>query len=210
MTHLVLLGDSVFDNAPYVAQGQEVIEQLRRRLPSDWQATLLARDGAVLAGVREQAERVPGDSTHLFVSAGGNDALGWTGIFGETVANVAQALVRLGDIRGEFRERYRTMLDRVLRLGRPTAICTIYDVRYPDPAYREIAVVALTVLNDIISREAARRGLPLLDLRVLLDEEADFANPIEPSAQGGAKLARAVLAVVEGEGSTVLGRLPPA
>ena len=210
MTHLVLLGDSVFDNAPYVAQGQEVIEQLRRRLPSGWQATLLARDGAVLAGVREQAGRVPADSTHLFVSAGGNDALGWTGIFGERVANVAQALVRLGDIRGEFRERYRTMLDGVLRLGQPTAICTIYDVRYPDPAYREIAVVALTVLNDIISREAARRGLPLLDLRVLLDEDADFANPIEPSAQGGAKLAQAVLAVVEGEGSTVLGRLPPA
>lgn len=33
MTHIVLLGDSVFDNGPYVASGQEVIEMLRRRLP---------------------------------------------------------------------------------------------------------------------------------------------------------------------------------
>ncbi len=153
---------------------------------------------------------MPEEATHLFVSAGGNDALGWTGILGERVANVAQALVRLGDVRGEFRDRYRAMLDAVLQLGRPVAICTIYDVRYPDPAYRDIVVVALAALNDIITREAAVRGLPLLDLRVLLDEDSDFANPIEPSAEGGAKLARAVLAVVECEGSALLGQLPPA
>jgi hypothetical protein len=33
MAHIVLLGDSVFDNAPYVARGEEVVEHLRRRLP---------------------------------------------------------------------------------------------------------------------------------------------------------------------------------
>jgi hypothetical protein len=35
MPHLVLLGDSVFDNVPYVAAGEEVVEQLRRRLLPD-------------------------------------------------------------------------------------------------------------------------------------------------------------------------------
>ena len=197
MTHIVLLGDSVFDNAPYVGPGQEVVQKLRDRLAPGWQATLLARDGAVLAGVTEQTRRVPTDATHLFVSAGGNDALGWTGMFSESATSVADALVRLAGIRREFQHRYRAMLDDVLRLGRPVAICTIYDVRFPDPVFREVAVTALTLLNDVITREAGSRGLPLLDLRTLFDEDADFANPIEPSAQGGEKLARAILQVVE-------------
>ncbi len=197
MPHVVLLGDSVFDNAPYVAPGQEVIEQLRRRTPLGWQSTLLARDGAVLAGVAEQVRRVPADATGLFVSAGGNDGLGWTGMFSESAATVAEALLTLAGVRREFERRYSTMLDDVLRLDRPTAICTIYDVRFPDPVFREAALTALTLLNDVITREAGSRGLPLLDLRTLFNEDADFANPIEPSAQGGEKLAKAILQVVE-------------
>jgi hypothetical protein len=197
MTHIVLLGDSVFDNGPYVASGREVVELLRRRLPSGWRATLLARDGAVLAGVRDQVQRVPSEATHLFVSAGGNDGLGWTGIFGERAGTVAEALLRLAAVRRDFEGRYRGMLDDVLALGRPTAVCTIYDARFPDPAYREVAATALALLNDIITREAGRRGLPLLDLRTLLDDDADFANPIEPSVQGGETLARTILEVVD-------------
>jgi lysophospholipase L1-like esterase len=213
MTHIVLLGDSVFDNAPYVAPGQEVTAQLRRRLPAGWEGTLLARDGAVLAGVTAQMGQVPSGATHLFVSAGGNDALGFVGVLGDRVGSVGEAMGRIAAIRGEFAQRYRRMLDGVLRAGRPTAICTIYDVRYPDRMLREAAVTAVTALNDVITREAGRRGLPLLDLRTLLDDDADFANPIEPSAQGGAKLARAILEVVEQHDfavrrSTVFAGLP--
>jgi lysophospholipase L1-like esterase len=201
MTHVVLLGDSVFDNAPYVPAGGEVVAALRRRLPPGWRATLLARDGAVLAGVREQAGRVPPEATHLVVSAGGNDALGWTSLFGDPVASVGEALARVAAVRREFARRYAAMLDEVGRLGRPVAICTIYDVRFPDPAFREVALAALALLNDAITREAGRRGLPLLDLRTLLDEDEDFANPIEPSAAGSEKLAQAVLAVVGRDGA---------
>ena len=110
---------------------------------------------------------------------------------------MADALVKLAGIRREFQHRYRAMLDDVLRLGLPTTVCTIYDVRFPDPVFREVAVTALTLLNDVITREAGSRGLPLLDLRTLFDEDADFANPIEPSAQGGEKLSRAILQTVE-------------
>ena len=43
-------------------------------------------------------------------------------------------------------------------------------------------------------------GLPLTDLRVICDEPEDYANPIEPSVQGGAKIARAIVEVVIGSG----------
>jgi hypothetical protein len=36
------------------------------------------------------------------------------------------------------------------------------------------------------------RGLPLIDLRLICNDDADFANPIEPSVQGGAKIAAAI------------------
>jgi hypothetical protein len=47
MNHIVLLRDSIFDNAAYVGGGPDVIEQLRAILPRDWQATLLAVDDSV-------------------------------------------------------------------------------------------------------------------------------------------------------------------
>jgi hypothetical protein len=46
MTHIVLLGDSVFDNAAYVAGGPHVLRQLRGILPAGWRATMNALDGA--------------------------------------------------------------------------------------------------------------------------------------------------------------------
>ena len=73
MNHAVLLGDSIFDNAAYVPGKPSVIEQLRKTLPGDWKATLLAVDGDVTADVQKQIERLPDDATHLIVSSGGND-----------------------------------------------------------------------------------------------------------------------------------------
>ena len=51
MGHIVLLGDSIFDNARYVPDRPPVIEQLRRSLPPGWRASLLAADGAALAAL---------------------------------------------------------------------------------------------------------------------------------------------------------------
>src|SRR3954470_24212641 len=69
--HVVLLGDSVFDNKAYVAGGPDVIAQLRARLPAGWRASLGAVDGAVTADVTRQLGRVPQEATHLVVSVGG-------------------------------------------------------------------------------------------------------------------------------------------
>jgi hypothetical protein len=41
------------------------------------------------------------------------------------------------------------------------------------------------VINDCIVRELVTRNLPLIDLRVVCNEDLDLANPIEPSVQGG-------------------------
>ena len=51
---------------------------------------------------------------------------------------------------------------------------------------------AIAAFNDRIQRSALRLGVPVLELRDLCNEPADYSNPIEPSTQGGAKIARAI------------------
>ena len=49
----------------------------------------------------------------------------------------------------------------------------------------------------MIIAAAIRNGLPLLDLRLICSEAADFANEIEPSVIGGHKIAVAVTQLLQ-------------
>src|SRR6266850_1865378 len=120
MNHVILLGDSIFDNAAYVPGGPAVVEQLRTHLPADWRATLLAVDGNVTDEVASQLPRLPADASHLIVSVGGNDALSYSGILVAPARNAGDVFSRLADIHHQFRRDYRAMLDAVLARGKPT------------------------------------------------------------------------------------------
>lgn len=197
MPHVVLLGDSIFDNQSYVQPGEpDVIHQLRGQLPDGWRATLRAVDGSVTADVPRQLAGLPADATHLVISVGGNDALGNLDVLGGDATSVAQALARLAAIQDKFESSYHRMLDAVLARGLPTAICTIYNGAFPDPAYQRIASLGVAFWDDSIIRSAITRGLPVLELRLICADRADYANPIEPSARGGAKLASAIAALL--------------
>ena len=55
MKHIVLAGDSIFDNQSYVKSGEpDVIKQLESLLAKGDKATLLAVDGAEIKDVEEQ------------------------------------------------------------------------------------------------------------------------------------------------------------
>ena len=192
MPHVVLLGDSVFDNGAYVGAGPDVIAQVRERLPTGWTATLAAVDGALIGDVARQMARVPADTTRLVVSAGGNDALMHSGVLAERAGSMAEALDRLRVIATYFEREYGALLETVVARRLPTAVCTIYYPRYPEPVRQRLAVQALAVPNDVILRHAFARGLPVLDLRLICDRDEDYANPIEPSSVGGAKIADAI------------------
>lgn len=200
--HVILLGDSVFENAGYLrGGGPDVVAQLRRRLPSGWQATLLARGGSVAADVPGQIGRLPPDATHLVVSAGGNDAGRREGVLAEPAQSVTEGLVRIAAARESFEQDYRAMLDTLLRRGLPAAVCTVYDPRFAEPERRRIAVVALASFNDVITRGAFARGISLIDLRLICSEDEDFAGPTGPSVRGGEKIAAAISSWVMGQGS---------
>jgi hypothetical protein len=71
MKHIVLLGDSIFDNKAYVNGGLDVITHIRHQIPAEWKVTLRAVDGSVIENVRKQALDLPDDATHLVISVGG-------------------------------------------------------------------------------------------------------------------------------------------
>jgi lysophospholipase L1-like esterase len=201
MNHIALLGDSIFDNAAYVGSGPDVVRQLRAILPQGWRATLNAVDGATIEDIRAQLARVPDDASHLVVSIGGNDALLEARVIEESARSMGAALDRLAGVRDRFQTNYRAMLEGVRSRMLPSAICTIYDARFPEPDMRRRAAVALAILNDCITREIFSHDLTLIDLRLVCDSDAAFANPIEPSVTGGAKIAQAIASFAAGTSS---------
>ena len=191
MARVVLLGDSIFDNAAYVQGGPDVAAQLREALGVKWKVTLLARDGAIMDDVPGQIARLPADVTHLVLSVGGNDALSYVGLLEPSIG--VDVLARLADAAAAFAPRYHEILDDVHRLGLPLLACTIYEGNLGGSMQKR-GMGAIAAFNDRIQRSALRLGVPVLELRDLCNEPADYSNPIEPSTQGGAKIARAIAA----------------
>ncbi|MDJ0590712.1 MAG: SGNH/GDSL hydrolase family protein [Pleurocapsa sp. MO_226.B13] len=194
--HLVLLGDSIFDNALYVGDEPEVIKQLQAKLPAGWKATLKAIDGDQINDVHAQLEQLPEDATHLILSVGGNNALSHLGILDRRVNSSAQVFSELADISEEFERQYQKLLTKILSFNIPTAICTIYYPNHSEYLERRIAIAALATFNDVIIRQAFGAGIPLIDLRLTCNQPQDYVNAIEPSSLGGEKIVNAIMNLV--------------
>lgn len=204
MPHVALLGDSIFDNASYVASDSAVIDHLRRILPAEWDSTLLATDGATTTVIQKQLERIPDTVTHLVLSAGGNDALWMSGnLFHESTVDVRDSLRKLGEQCREFSLNYRELIQTLRSTGLRIVLCTIYD-SVPDLELSELT--GLCVFNDAISRIAFENRIPLIDLRLICDSVSDYseASAIEPSSSGGLKIARAISTAIQGQYSLIV------
>ena len=193
--HLVLLGDSIFDNAAYVAGGPSVIDQVRQLMPPTWHASLLAVDGHTTVQVMDQLRRLPEGASHLILSVGGSDALSCVPQLQAASASVMQSLTSLTALKNGFEATYRKLLASLRDLRMPLLVCTIYD---QVPGLPEELKTALALFNYVILRVAIEHRLPVLDLRMVCTEAGDYStqSPIEPSSQGGEKLARKIVQTV--------------
>ena len=200
MAHVVLLGDSIFDNAKYVPEGIGVAAHLQDCLGAGHRVSLRAQDGSVLADMPAQLrglQALPDRPTSLVVSCGGNDVLALVGAMQSPVASVLEAAELLATWQAAFRRDYQAMLGLVAGCGIPFAVSIIYDqVPGLSPGLRG----ALALFNDVILREAVTRAIPVLDLRLVCTEPGDYAasSPIEPSFEGGRKIAAAIADLVLG------------
>ena len=67
---------------------------------------------------------------------------------------------------------------------------------YGDSPQQTVAAMGLTALNDAIIEAALRNSLPVIDLKTMFSSPKDYANPIEPSTQGGDKITDAIMHVM--------------
>jgi hypothetical protein len=194
-THVVLLGDSIFDNSAYTSGEPDVVTHLRDVLPGGWQATLCAVDGATTRELASQLPRIPPNGSHVIVAVGGNDALQSSDLLSLRVESTAEALRLLADRLAQFEASYRAALQAVVELNFQTCVCTIYDGLF-DTERTSIVRAGVALFNDAIVRTAIDFRVDLLELRSICVEPADYATPIEPSGLGGRKIALAVARAV--------------
>jgi hypothetical protein len=194
--HIVLIGDSIFDNGAYTRGEPDVVTHLARLIPQGWEATSFAVDGATTAGVAEQLRRIPPKATHLAVAIGGNDVLQHVGLLSSRVTTMVEALEMFAPHVDRFQQDYVAAIESVRRQGLPVIVCTIYNGRL-EPTVVNAARMALALFNDVILRTAISSGLAVLELRDICTTASDYANPIEPSGSGGMKIAAAIGAIVD-------------
>lgn len=194
MPHIVLLGDSILDNAAYVHGGPDVNTQLQGLLPAGWKTTLRAVDGSTTAWVPAQLVNLPSDATHLVLSVGGNNALGQAWILEELFCSSAEAFLLLAKAIRDFEPSYRSVVEACLATGLPLVLCAIYNCNYPDDHYQQCIKTVVAAYNDVMIRLAVEKNLRVIDLRFICCHPEDYAtdNPIEPSTVGGAKIAKAI------------------
>src|SRR5690606_15680370 len=144
--HIVLLGDSIFDNAAYTGGKPDVLPHLRAILPDGWETTLCAVDGSTTGDLIDQLGAVPSNATHLVVSIGGNDALLNSDLLNTPVRSTAEALTLFGERATRFETDYAKAIDTALTLGRETPVCTIYNGNL-EPPEAPLARVALRLFN---------------------------------------------------------------
>jgi hypothetical protein len=112
MSHIVLLGDSIFDNKVYVGSGPDVVHQLREQLPHGLEGHAAGRSMATprracratciaAAGMRRISSSVPA----------GNDATDASWHSGAECGFRCRDDVPTGDVAAQFEASYRRMLD---------------------------------------------------------------------------------------------------
>lgn len=188
--HVVLVGDSIFDNDGYVLGEAGVLEQLRSSMPSGWSASKVAVDGDCISHVSAQIRKLPTNATDLVVSIGGNDARYYSNAL-KNARSPDDLVEILREPLTTFQQQYYQMLSELVATGLNLHVCTIYTaIPFEDPLLRQFAPYCLDQFNAVIIAEAEMVGIPVLRLDHVCTQPDDFSttSPIEPSSKGGQKI----------------------
>lgn len=229
--HITLLGDSIIANHGYCDHsngGRATYEHLRDLLGSQHTVTTLAADRSTLHDViSRQISRIPASTTHIILSAGGNDMrLAWNEICGGK--DEKQRLFRqlggggavddednpprrsfwtiLKELAKGLSRDMRTLLYR-LHKDRPNASVIVCLPYLPDhhPIVRNLILRPLRWWFCRYLRGAAKEfNANVLDLvDVIEDPVTELTQQIEPSNRGGWVIASAMVTELVGVGLPV-------
>ena len=203
---LVLLGDSIIDNKTYVLDGElSVLEHIKSK--TETPVMQLALDGATTDDViNSQIQAIPFGTSHIVLSIGGNDLLNEIAFLMEDFKYTPnQVLERCQSLIAPITQKYESIVSKLQTTCRANLLlCTVYEgnlegsVMYDDIAISSRAMLSL--FNDSVYKVHNLFGIGVLELRHIFTDKEDYANPIEPSHQGGGKLADKIIEWVNATG----------
>jgi lysophospholipase L1-like esterase len=179
--NVILMGDSVLNNANYVPAGNSVYDYLKKKLNK---VINLAKDGATINDLYTQLDKIPVDlnntDTYIFISAGGNDIL-----------NRRTELTT-----NEIRRLFDTYMDflKALRVKLGSTKINIINLYLPTNPRFQSYKTSIDQWNQLIDKYSDKIGemYNVVDLHSLLTSPEDFVYDIEPSESASNKIANLI------------------
>lgn len=175
---VIIMGDSILNNANYVPAGKSVYDSLKTKLSK---VINLAKDGATINDLYGQLDKIPvelnNDNTYIFISVGGND------ILNNRTELTSNEIRRLFNSYMEFLKALRIKLGSVK--------INILNLYMPaNPRYQPYKI-SIEQWNELISSSSNKIGemYNVVNLYGLLTSPDDFVYDIEPSESASDKIA---------------------
>jgi hypothetical protein len=181
--HLVLLGDAL-ENLDIGMDPAEDVLVPRPRNP--WKLTVLEPPQVLERG---WSRAIPLDATHIGICVDGGWAIEASGLLRGEAKSIRSALKALALAADQFEEIFARLIAAALEAGLPTVVCTLVPSRHQEASRRRVAATALAIFNDRILRQAFWAKLSIVELRLICDEESDYANETLLSRAGVRKVA---------------------
>ncbi len=181
------VGDSMLNNARYVGEGESVLDYLRLLGSKSCDYVMVAKDGARLSDAFQQVdglEITPSISNGdcIVISIGGNDLLaGATNILSENILSEdAETLFQ------RFLELVKSIHVKFDSTNSKTQLFVL-NLYYPSSKKRFHG--RIRQWNAWLDEHAAEAGYTVIHTDSVITADSDLCYKIEPSTQGGEKIA---------------------
>ena len=181
--HLVLLGDALQNIDLGKGQAESALVP-RPRNP--WKLTVLQPPEVLRQG---RVRAIPAEVTHIVICVDGGWAIETSGLLKGRAQSIRDALDTLAAAADEFEKVFVRLIAAAAEAGVPTIVCTLVPARYVDPVQERAAAAALAIFNDRILRRAIAAQLSIVELRLICDEDNDYASETLLSHAGVRKVA---------------------
>jgi len=180
--HLVLLGDALQN----IDMGEEAETVLVPRPRNPWKLTVLEAPEVLRKG---PARAIPAEASHIGICVDGGWAIETSGLLKGGAQSIGDALESLAAAADQFEEVFARLVAAAVEADVPTIVCTLVPARHYEASRQRAAATALAIFNDRIVRSATAAKLSVVDLRLVCDEDGDYASETVLSQAGVRKVA---------------------
>lgn len=181
--HLVLLGDALQNIDLGKGQAESALVP-RPRNP--WKLTVLQPPEVLRQG---RVRAIPAGATHIGICVEGGWAIETSGLLKGRAQSILDALDTLAAAADEFENMFVGLIAAATEAAVPTIVCTLVPARYMEPSQERVAAAALAIFNDRILRRTIAAQLSIMELRLICDEDSDYATETLLSHAGVRKVA---------------------